>query len=440
MDQDAADRLVFHLEGGGFPVLHREIHGGVIQLEALRALDFHGVVGAFLQREECTAIFVRGDGVDQLVVDLPDLEGGIRDALTGIIRIDFDDLHAADGVIVEGQGLCILGIDLNGLNPGSFVDGVSLDGLGLLDHDSTCDARNADLAVLVGGIEALAGEMAVIRVHIAAVGVGQFKLNPRKWLLRDGIQFPDDEGALGLVIEAQGLHLAGCDFNRLRGAVQDVPLHRLDFPGGNSGTGLQISDHNAAVLVGDVLAVGGPHHRAGAVRDQEGNTFQRSSRALDVLLNDQGSAGGVGEIQNLGIVWMYHHGLGLGGRIDGIAGDGLHLRYHQGAHHPVDLNKAVSVRLVDTVAGDVTVFIWHILAGGGSYLESDPLQGFASEGIPFVDDQAARLGVGDDHRLGVSALPDDYVGGGSVHHIAVRRFDLRQHISAGGQVGDVDLA
>ena len=93
-----------------------------------------------------------------------------------------------------------------------------------------------------------------------------------------------------------------------------------------------------------------------------------------------------------------------------------------------------------TSLGGIAVFIWYILSGGGSYLESDPLQGFASEGIPFVDDQAARLGVGDDHRLGVSALPNDYVGGGSVHHIAVRRFDLRQHISAGGQVGDVDLA
>ena len=66
--------------------------------------------------------------------------------------------------------------------------------------------------------------MAVIRIHIAAVGVGQLKFNAGQRLLRDGIQFSDDEGALGLVIEAQGLHLAGLDLNRLGGSVQDASL------------------------------------------------------------------------------------------------------------------------------------------------------------------------------------------------------------------------
>ena len=75
-----------------------------VQLEPLRALDFHGVVGPVLQREKCTAIFVRGDGIDQLVVDLPNLKGDVGNALFGIICVDLNDLHAADGVIIIAIG------------------------------------------------------------------------------------------------------------------------------------------------------------------------------------------------------------------------------------------------------------------------------------------------------------------------------------------------
>ena len=440
MDQDAADRLIFHLEGGGFAVLHREIHGGVIQLEALRALDFHGVVGPVLQREECTAIFVRGDGIDQLVVDLPNLKGDVGNALFGIICVDLNNLHAADGVIIEGQGLCILGIDLNGLDPGSFVDGVSLDGLGLLDHDGARDARNADLAVLVSGIETLAGEMSVIRIHIAAVCIGQFKLNPGKRLLRDGVQFPDNQGTLSLIVEAERLNFARLDLNALGGGVQDVSLHRLDLPGGHGGAGFQIVDDDAARLIGDVLAIGWTNDRAAGIGNQEGHTGQRRGGALDVLLDHQGGTGRVLKINFLRIIGIDLDGLGLMGRVDGVAGDSLHLRHYQGAHHAVDLDLPVLVGLIDTIAGDVAVFIGYILPGTGGHSEGDPLQGFASEGIPLVDDQAAGLGVGHDHRLGIPIGANHHVGGGLVHDVPLGRLDLRQDIGAGGQVGDADLA
>ena len=61
--------------------------------------------------------------------------------------------------------------------------------------------------------------MAVIRIHIATICVGQFELHPGKRLLRDGVQFPDDEGAFGLVVEPERLHLAGFDFNGLGCAI-----------------------------------------------------------------------------------------------------------------------------------------------------------------------------------------------------------------------------
>ena len=186
-------------------------------------------------------------------------------------------------------------------------------------------------------------------VHIAPVRIGQFKLHPGQRLMGFGVQFPDDEGALLAVVKPEGLYLTGLDFNRLRGAVQDVALQRFDLPGGDSGTGLQIVDHDAASLVSDIFAVGWTDHRAGAVGHQEGNALQRRSSAFDVLLNDEGRRGGIGKVERLCVVGIDLDGLRLMGRVDGVAGDGLHLRHHQGTHHPVDLDLAVLVRLVEAI-------------------------------------------------------------------------------------------
>src|SRR5699024_4123246 len=70
VDDDAAEGLILHLENRGLAILHLKIVGGIVQLEPLSGLDLHGVVGAILQGKERTAVLIRGDGVDQLVVDL----------------------------------------------------------------------------------------------------------------------------------------------------------------------------------------------------------------------------------------------------------------------------------------------------------------------------------------------------------------------------------
>ena len=52
--------------------------------------------------------------------------------------------------------------------------------------------------------------------------------------------------------------------------------------------------------------------------------------------------------------------------------------------------------------------------------------------LELVEEKAAVGGVGDDHRLGISTLPDDYIGGGGVHDVPMGRLDLREHVCAGG--------
>ena len=282
--------------------------------------------------------------------------------------------------------------------------------------------------------------MAVCVVHIAAVRVGQLKLHPGQGILCHRVQLADHQGALGLVIKSERLNLTRLDLNGLWGSVQNIALQGLYLPCGNGGAWLQVSDDDAAVLVGDVFPVGGAHYRAAGIGNQEGHTLQGRGGALDILLNHEGGTGRVLEINCLSVVGIDLDGLGLMGGVNGIAGNGGRLGDHQGANHAVDLDLAVLVSLVDTVAGDIAVFVRHILAGGGGDLEGDPLQGFTSEGIPFVDDERSGLGIGDHHRLGVAALTDDHVGGCLIHDVPLGRLDLRNDISAGSQVGDADFA
>ena len=282
--------------------------------------------------------------------------------------------------------------------------------------------------------------MAVGVVYIAALGVGQFKLHTGKRLMGHRVQFPDHKGALCLIIKAQSLHLVRPDLNGLGCGVQDVSLHRLGLPRSDSSARLQIRDDDATVLVGDVLAVGGAHHRAAGIGHQESHTLQGRGGALDILFNDQGGAGGVVEGQCLRVVRVDLDRLSLGSGVDGVAGDGGCFSDHQGAYHSIDLDLAVLVGLIEAVAGDVAVFVWHILAGAGGHFECDPLQGLSRQGIPLVDDQGPGLGVGDDHRLGIAALPDDHIGGCLIHDVALRGLDFRNDIRTGCQIGDVDLA
>ena len=318
MDQDPAERLVFHRQRGGLAVLYRKIMMGGVQLEALCRLDLNGIVAASVQIDVDAAILAGGDGLHQSAVHLPDLEGGAGDALGAVTGRHLDQLQPALGLVEEGQRLghaaldedglrcgiqhvaahClgllggdggagdqigeddaavavrdvlsvvrphhltagigdeeghaldgiggavhilldgqrllgsvvkrkdlrVLGVDLHRLRLGGRVDGIALNGAGLLRHDGPGDAGDVDLPVGVGGIEAVGGQMPVGIVHIAAPGIGQLKLHPGQRLAGGLVQFTDDEFTSPLVPKGELLHLAARDFDVLGGAVWHTHL------------------------------------------------------------------------------------------------------------------------------------------------------------------------------------------------------------------------
>ena len=89
---------------------------------------------------------------------------------------------------------------------------------------------------------------------------------------------------------------------------------------------------------------------------------------------------------------------------------------------PIDHDAAVFIR------DEFAVAVAYHCPGAVCYQERDSLQRCSSTLNVFFDDQAGSRCVFDDHHLGVSPFPNDYIGGGRVDHIPRRRFDLRDHI------------
>ena len=438
MDDNAAEGLIGHGEGGGLVILYGKVVRRAVHLEALRGLDLHRVVVPGLQLDICTALAVRGHSVHQPAVHLSDLKGDIGDALRLIRLVDLDDLHAASplveegellrlplldedalrraiqhepvhrfgllrcdgdaglqilqndltvavrdklpvagteerpgavgdqegnagkrlvvrpldvllngeggaGDVVEGQCLGVLRVHGHGLGLRPRVNGIARDGLRLLDHDSPGDPADANLAIGVGGIQPLTGQVPVGVVHIAALSVGQFKLHAGQRLAGQLVQLPNHQGPLLLVVEPEGLHLALFDLDRLGRAVQDVALHRLDLPGGNGLTWLQPMDLDLTGFICDELPVALPNRFARPRGDQEGHTLQRRCRALNVFLNHERRIRGVVEGQRLGILRVDSHSLCLCPRVDGIARDSLRLLDHDGAGDTADADLSIFI-------------------------------------------------------------------------------------------------
>ena len=229
MDQNTGQSLVLDGQDRGLTVFDLKIMGRIVKLEALARFDFHGIISAVLQRTERAPILASRHGVHQGAVCLADLEGGVWDTLGGLVCIDLDDLHTADGGIVKVQRLRIVGVDNNGLCAIFFVDGIARDRLDLCDDHRAGNTGKGDLTLLIRPVQAIGGKCTVLGVHIGAVGIDDLKLNTLQRCLCHGILLDYDEVTLGLVSKFHHHDLVGLDLDRLRGIVEDIAFLGADL-------------------------------------------------------------------------------------------------------------------------------------------------------------------------------------------------------------------
>ena len=333
--------------------------GSVVQLEALRALGFHGIVRSILQGQEHPAIFVGGHGIHQGVVHTADFKCSVGNPLPGVIRVDLDDFHAADGVVIHRDGLGVVRVDDHRLGTGFLMDGVALDGLGLCDEECPHQTVNHDLAVFVSAVEAHAGGHAAVVVHHRAVRLGDGKLYPLQGLMGDGIQLVDDKAALGGVGDDHRLGVSALSDDHIGGGgIHDVPLGRLDLRE-HIGAGGQVGYADFAIVVSGKHTVLGEravadhpiqaHLTAGGGRDSELRAGKRLAGGAVPFLDDQLTLRLILKGQADRPALFDLHGLGLG--IDEVAWRGLGFRHHHALSglEAGDQDLTIFVRPVDAV-------------------------------------------------------------------------------------------
>ena len=190
MDEDSAERLVSDGQRRGFAVLHIEILRRGIQTVALRRFDFQRVIRPGVQRRVNASVLPGGHGLDKAAFRLADFKGYVGNPDGTVVLVDLDNLHAADRVIVDGDGLRFVCLYLHSLRAGGGVDFVAVNGLHFRNDDRSGNAGNDNLPFLVRGVQAVARQVSSIDER--AVGVGDFELYSRNRLLRDGIQLVED--------------------------------------------------------------------------------------------------------------------------------------------------------------------------------------------------------------------------------------------------------
>ena len=406
VDQDTGDGFVGHRFGCGFAIFHGEIDGGVVQLESLARLGFHGIVAAAFQRHIHAAVRSGGDGVHQTAIaDTADLEGGVGDTLGFVRRIHFHQLQPTDGSIIKIEGLRVIGVDHHGLRARILVDGVTGDGFFLCHHQCAGDALENDLPVFIGIVQTVGADFSVFVGDKLAGSRSDFEGNAlqRRLAVQRG-QLVDDERALSLIPEGHALgRLALVDLDALRRAIQHETVHRLDFLGSDSHAVGQTLNDDLACSVGGIVSVVGADYRTRGVRHKELYSGKRFIfRAGNVFLENQRCRGFVIKGQRLRVVGVDYHGLCAGGFIDGIARNRLGFRCYHGAN--------------DTENSDLTGFIGVINAVAGQFAVG-------------VQDKAA-IRVGDLKLYALQRLPvgtgadlaDDEISGRLVQKLQMRRF------------------
>ena len=212
VDQNAGDGLVGDLQRGGLAIPDLDPMGRVIQTVTLGSFQLrHGVPAVFRFGEIDHAVFICGEGADDLAIHFPDLKLDAGDALSGFCVL-FNDGKPARADIIKAKGLHLTRLDENGFR--RAVQHKAIHGLDLPRRNGGAGFQimDNDAAILIGD------ELSVGVAHNSAAAVGDKEghaLQRRCGAL--DILFNHKSGA-GRVGEVQRLGVIGIDHHRLGAA------------------------------------------------------------------------------------------------------------------------------------------------------------------------------------------------------------------------------
>ena len=321
------------------------------------------------------AVLAGGVAAQHSAVAVLDREFRTGNRLSGD-RVQLGQGQTAQGFIQEGKGLRVQRIHRDRLGLGRLVDNIAGSRLGFLDHYGSGDAIDADFALVIGGVEAVAAQMTVVVINVAAVGVGDLELRAGDQSAVHAVFLLNDQSPGPLVPERELLHMARLDFDVLRGPIQNETIYSFDLAGNHGGAGFNTCQDNLTGFVGVVEAVIRPDCGPSAVHHPEGHAGQRLILGpLNKFPNNQRCGGGVVKIDSLRIVGIDNHGLRPRVGVDAVAGDRLQFRHHYSADHTGEDDLPVPVGVVDAVGRDLSVLVVHHLPIGVLDLELYALQG-----------------------------------------------------------------
>ena len=453
LNDEGALGVIVEGEGVGAAAVHGDGLRGLVQDVPVGGLGLPDHIGAGLQAGQGNHAGLVGGvvavgthqaagGVGHLTVGVGDVEGGTGQVLArGAVLLD--DVQSVLRGVIEGQGLGIAHGQAHGLR--GSVHLIASGSLDFRHHVGVgVQAADDDLAVGVRLILAVGADGAVVADDGGTAGVRDLEDSALEGFLRHGITLLDDDGALGGIVEGQGLGVAVEQLHRLGGGVHLIAQRSLNLSD-DVGVLFQAGDDDLALGVGGVAAVaadgvvGAHHSRAVRGRDLEDSALQGVAGDAVALLDDQGPLGGVVERQGLRVAAVHLHR--LGGGVHLVALRCLHLSDDVGVRLQVrDDDLAAGVGGVEPVGAHRPARVVHDGPGGGRDPEGRVRQRLMGHAVALLDDEGTLGGILNDDGLGIAVGPDDHVGHGAVDDVPVRGLDFRDDIGPGLQVGDVDLA
>ena len=167
------------------------------------------------------------------------------------------------------------GIDRYGLGLGALVNHIAGSRLDLFRHNSSHNTGNANLTFIVRGIEAVAAQVAVVGVHIAAVGIGQLELSAGDKIAGYAVFLLNHQRTGPLVPKRQLLDFTALNENILGRSVQHKALHGLDLSGNHRSSGLNAFQDDFTGFIREIHPIVRADSGTGAVHHLEAHAAQR---------------------------------------------------------------------------------------------------------------------------------------------------------------------